>query len=138
MSLPPPSDPNETFEGAYAASRTAWHQAQAEAAAALGKLRAAIAKTKDPRAAQASAALDRTMRRIPDMGCTLDLLAEAEDARLADAASLKEQARKTSQLTSYYLRSDRLVAMIRQNPFAPVSLDKVFTRALQTIQRELK
>ena len=137
MSLPSPSVPTPIIEGSYAASRSAWLAAKAEALAALGKMNAAIAKTKDPRAAQVSAALDRIVRRIPDAGCALDALAEAEDSG-ADATALKENARKTSQLASYYLRSDRLVAMVRENPFVPVSVDKIFNRALQTIQRELK
>src|SRR5882757_2005076 len=112
MSLPSPSDSIPIIEGSYAASRSAWLTAKAEVLAALGKMKASIAKTKDPRAAQVSAALDRIVRRIPDTGCALDVLAEAEDSG-ADSAALKDNARKTAQLASYYLRSDRLVAMVR-------------------------
>ena len=137
MSLPSPSDPTPIIDGSYAASRSAWLAAKAEALTALGKVKASIAKTKDPRAAQASAALDRIIRRIPDAGCALEALADAEDSG-TDCDALKENARKTVQLASYYLRSDRLVAMVRENPFGAVSVDKIFNRALQTIQRELK
>jgi hypothetical protein len=138
MSLSSPSDSIPNIEGSYAASRSAWLAAKTEALAALGRMKAAINKTKDPRAAQVCSALDRIVRRIPDTGCALDALAYAEDNLESNAAALKENARKTAQLASYYLRSDRLVAMARENPFAPVSVDKIFNRALQTIQRELK
>jgi hypothetical protein len=137
MSLSSPSDSTPIIDGSYAASRNAWLAAKAEALAALGKMKAAINKTKDPRAAQVCAGLDRIVRRIPDAGCALEALADAENSG-ADASALKENARKTAQLASYYLRSDRLVAMVRENPFGPVSVDKIFNRALQTIQRELK
>lgn len=137
MSLPSPSDPTPIIDGSYAASRSAWLAARAETVAALGKMKASIAKTKDPRTAEISTALDRIVRRIPDAGCALEVLAEAEDSG-SDSGALKENARKTAQLASYYLRSDRLVAMVRENPFVPVSVDKIFSRALQTIQRELK
>jgi len=137
MSLSSPSEPGPIIDGPYSASRGAWLAARTEATAAIEKIKAAIAKTKDARAAQVSAALDRILRRIPDAGCALEALADAEDTG-TDTAALKENARKTSQLASYYLRSDRLSAMLRENPFHPVSVDKIFTRALQTMQRELK
>ena len=137
MSLSSPADPNPILDGPYAASRGAWRAAKAEALAAIEKIKAAISKTRDSRAAPVNAALDRILRRIPDAGCALDALADAEDAG-GDASELKENARKTMQLTSYYIRSDRLVAMVRESPFHSVSLDKVFGRALQTMQRELK
>ena len=137
MSLPTPADPNSIPEGSYAASRGAWLAAKTETLGALEKMKAAISKTKDPRAAQVTAAIDRIVRRIPDAGGALEVLADAEDSG-ADSAALKENARKTAQLASYYLRSDRLVAMVRESPFQPVSVDKIFNRALQTVQRELK
>ena len=123
--------------GPFAESRCAWLTAKGEATAAITKIKASVAKTKDARAASVSAALDRILRRIPDAGCAFEALADAEDAGV-DSSALKDNAQKTIQLTSYYLRSDRLVAMVRENPFHPVSLDKVFGRALQTMQRELK
>ena len=123
--------------GPFAESRCAWLTAKGEATAAITKIKASVAKTKDARAAAVSAALDRILRRIPDAGCAFEALADAEDAGV-DSSALKDNAQKTIQLTSYYLRSDRLVAMVRENPFHPVSLDKVFGRALQTMQRELK
>jgi hypothetical protein len=132
------SQPNAFLDGPYTASRTAWNSAKMEAEAAIEKLKAAIAKTRDARAVEAGAALNRILRRLPDMGCVLEALAEAEETGSGEAASLKEQARKTAQLASYYLRSDRLAAAIRENPFVPVSVDKIFGRAFQTIQRELK
>lgn len=125
------------LDGPYAASRSAWLAAKAEARAALEKMKTAMAKSKDPRASQIGVGLDRIIRRIPDAGCALEALADAEDSG-AETAALKENARKTVQLASYYLRSDRLVAMVRENPFLPVSVDKIFARALQTMQRELK
>ena len=137
MSLPSPSDPNAILEGPYAASRGAWVAAKAETAASIDKIKAAITKTKDGRAAQAVTALERIIRRIPDAGCALEALADAEEAG-GDVTALKENVRRTAQLASYYLRSDRLVAMVRDNPFYPVSADKIFARALQTIQRELR
>lgn len=138
MSLSSPSDPTPIIEGSYSASRGAWLTAKAETLAALEKMKASINKTKDPRAGQVCTALDRIVRRIPDAGVALDALAYAEDNLENNAGALKENARKTAQLASYYLRSDRLVAMVRENPFSPVSVDKIFNRALQTIQRELK
>jgi|EndMetStandDraft_7_1072992.scaffolds.fasta_scaffold535025_2 hypothetical protein len=138
MSLSSPSDSTPIIDGSYAASRSAWLAAKAETLGALEKMKASINKTKDPRAAQVCAALERVVRRIPDAGCALDALAYAEDNLESNAAALKENARKTAQLASYYLRSDRLVAMVRENPFGPVSVDKIFNRALQIIQRELK
>ena len=123
--------------GPFAESRCAWLTAKGEAMAAIAKIKASVAKTKDARAAAVSAALDRILRRIPDAGCAFEALADAEDVGV-DSSALKDNAQKTIQLTSYYLRSDRLVAMVRENPFHPVSLDKVFGRALQTMQRELK
>ena len=137
MSLPSPSDPNAILEGPYAASRGAWVAAKVETAAAIDKIKAAINKTKDARGAQAVTALDRVLRRIPDAGCALEALADAEGAG-AEVSALQDNVRKTAQLASYYLRSDRLVAMVRDNPFHPVSADKIFARALQTIQRELR
>lgn len=125
------------LDGPYAASRGAWLTAKGEASAAIGKIKTSLSKTKDTRAASASIALDQILRRVPDAGCAFEALADAEDTGV-DASALKENARKTIQLTSYHLRSDRLVAMLRENPFHPVSLDKVFGRALQTMQRELK
>lgn len=138
MSLSSPSDPTSIIEGSYAASRGAWLAARAETLSALEKMKASINKTRDPRASQVCSALDRIVRRIPDAGSALDALAYAEDNLESNAAALKENARKTAQLASYYLRSDRLVAMVRENPFGAVSVDKIFNRALQTIQRELK
>ena len=137
MSLPSSTDDSPILEGSYFASRSAWHAAKTEAHAAVDKIKALISKTKDPRAAQVGVALDRIIRRIPDTGAALEALADAEDSG-AEAAALKDNARKSAQLASYYLRSDRLAAMIRDNPFHPVSVDKIFSRALQTIQRELK
>jgi hypothetical protein len=137
MSLPSPTDPNPIFEGPYAASRGAWAAAKVETATAVSRIKAALTKTKDARGAQAITALDRVLRRIPDAGCALEALADAEEAG-GDVDGLKENVRKTAQLASYYLRSDRLVAMVRDNPFYPVSADKIFARALQTIQRELR
>ena len=137
MSLSSPADSNPMLVGPYTASRGAWLAAKGEASAAIEKIKTSISKTKDSRAASVSAAMDQILRRIPDAGCAFEALADAEDAGV-DASALKENARKTIQLTSYYLRSDRLVAMLRENPFHPVSLDKVFGRALQTMQRELK
>lgn len=137
MSLPSPAEPNPVFDGPYTASRSDWQAAKAEAQAAIAKIKAVVAKSKDPRAAQVAAALDRILRRIPDAGCAFDALADAENAG-ADTTALKDNARKTVQLTSYHLRSDRLIAMMRENPFHPVSLDKVFNHALQTMQRETK
>ena len=137
MSSPSSTDDTPIIEGSYYASRTAWLAARTEARAAVDKMKALIAKTKDPRAAQVGAALDRIILRIPDAGAALEALADAEDSG-GDATALKDNARKTVQLASYYLRSDRLAAMIRDNPFHPVSVDKIYTRALQTIQRELK
>jgi hypothetical protein len=137
MSLSSPADPNSILAGPYAASRSAWLAARAEASAAIEKIKTSISKTRDSRAVPVNAALDRILRRIPDAGCAFDALADAEDAG-QDAAALKENARKTVQLASYYLRSDRLVAMVRENPFHPLSVDKVFSRALQNMLRELK
>jgi hypothetical protein len=137
MSSSSPTDSNPILDGPYAASRGAWRAAKAEALAAIEKIKTAISKTKDQRAAPMGAALDRIIRRMPDAGCAFEALADAADAG-TDTSALKENARKTVQLTSYYLRSDRLVAMVRENPFQPVSVDKVFSRALQTMQRELK
>jgi hypothetical protein len=137
MSLPSPSDPNPIIEGPYAASRGAWVSAKKEASTAIDKIKAALNKTKDSRAAQAAGALERAIRRIPDAGCALEALADGEEAG-EDVNALKENVRKTAQLASYYLRSDRLVAMVRDNPFSPASMDKIFARALQTIQRELR
>lgn len=137
MSVPFPSEPNPIIDGPYAASRGAWMAAKTEAQGAIDKLKASISKTKDTRAAQAVAALDRVLRRIPDAGSALEALVEAEESG-GDATALKDNARKTMQLASYYLRSDRLLAMIRENPFQPVVVDKIYTRALQTMQKELK
>jgi hypothetical protein len=137
MSLPSASDPTPILDGPYAASRSAWMAAKAETRAALEKMKASITKTRDPRAAQVTAALDQVIRRIPDAGCALEALADAELAE-SETGALKQHALKTAQLASYYLRSDRLVALVRENPFHPVSVDKLFTRALQTLQRELK
>lgn len=137
MILPSPSESIPIIEGPYGASRRAWLVARLETVAALGKIRTAVAKVKDPRAAQISIALDRVIRRIPDAGSALEALADAEESG-APTAALKENARKTAQLASYYLRSDRLLAMVRENPFTPVSVDKIFSPALQTLQRELK
>jgi hypothetical protein len=137
MSLPSSTDDNPIIEGSYYASRSAWLAARTEAHTALDKMKALISKTKDPRASQVGAALDRIIRRIPDAGAALEALADAEDSG-GDAAALKDNARKTVQLASYYLRSDRLAAMIRDNPFYAVSVDKIYSRALQNIQRELK
>lgn len=137
MSSPLPSEPPSTLEGPYCTSRNAWVAARWETLTALEKVKAAVAKTKDARAAQINAGIDRIVRRIPDAGSALEALADAEDAG-AGAAALKDYARKTAQLVSYYLRSDRLVAMVRENPFLPVSVDKIFAPALQSMQRELK
>ena len=137
MSLSSPSEPNPIPDGPYSTSRGAWCAAKAEAIAAIEKVKASIAKTRDPRAAQIGTLLDHIVRRIPDAGAVLEALADAEEAGV-EAAALKEHARKTAQLASYYLRSDRLAAMVRDNPFHPVSVDKIFVHALQTIQRELK
>lgn len=137
MSLPSPSESNPTIHGPYAASRGAWLAAKAETQAAIEKMRAAIAKTRDSRAVQVNAALDRIVRRIPDAGSVLEALADVEEAG-GDPTALRDQARKISQLASYYMRSDRLIAMVRENPFNPISVDKIFSRALQTMQRELK
>jgi hypothetical protein len=137
MSSPSDSEAISILECPYGTSRSAWRTARAEAMAAIEKIKVAIKKTKDPRSVQVIAGLDRIVRRIPDAGCALEALADAEDAGAATAA-LKDQARKTAQLASYYLRSDRLVAMVRDNPYVPVSVDKIFASALQTIQRELK
>ena len=137
MSLPPDSDLGPIIEGSYAASRSAWLAAKAEAKTAFEKMKAAITKTRDPRAAQVTAALERIVRRIPDAGCAIEALADAEDSG-ADTTALKDNAKKITQLASYYLRSDRLAAMVRENPFFPVKVDKIFLNALQTMQRELK
>lgn len=137
MSFSSPSDSNSVLAGPYTASRSAWLAAKVEASAAIEKMKAAISKTRDSRVAPVNAALDQILRRIPDAGCAFEALADAEEAGM-DASALKENARKTMQLTSYYLRSDRLVAMVRESPFHSVSLDKVFGGALQTMQRELK
>ena len=72
MSLPSPSDPNAVIEGPYAASRGAWVSAKKETAAGIDKIKTALTKTKDARAAQAATALDRVLRRIPDTGCALE------------------------------------------------------------------
>lgn len=125
------------MEGPYAESRNEWRKAQADAAALLMKLKAAIAKTRDTRSTAAAAGIDRLTRRIPDLGAVLDALADAEEQG-GETAALREQARKTAQLASYHLRSDRLLAMLRDNPFLPVSVDKIFVGVLQKIQRELK
>ncbi len=137
MSLPSPSEPIPIIEGPYGASRRAWLTARKETIAALEKIKAAVAKARDPRAPQLSISLERIVRRIPDVGCVLEALADAEESG-GSTAALKENARKTAQLASYYLRSDRLLAMVRENPFTPVSVDKIFSPALQTLQRELK
>jgi hypothetical protein len=137
MSSPVSPESPPILDGPYCTSRSAWAAARWEALTALEKVKAAVSKTKDARAAQINAGIDRIVRRIPDAGSALEALADAEDAGTG-AAALKEYARKTAQLASYYLRSDRLIAMVRENPFQPVSVDKIFAPALQTIQRELK
>ena len=137
MSLSSPSDSNPITDAPYSASRNAWAAARTEARTALDKIKAAVNKTRDARSAQVAVALDRIVRRIPDVGAVLEAVADAEEAG-GDVAGLKDQVRKTSQLASYYLRSDRLVAMVRENPFHPVGVDKIFVPAIQTIQREFK
>ena len=126
-------------EADYENSQRSWREARSQSAAGIARIQAAILKTRDPRGPEIATGLDRVLRSLPDVGLALELLGTAEERQLAsEVTELKELARRTVQLCSYYLRSDRLIALLRENPFTPIHLERIFATALQVIQTELK